>query len=76
MLVNSKVMEFLTKLSKKTLKNLIMIALAASVMMFIIGENDRKLTELKQMCWMPIPIALVLGWAYVNKKDEDQEEKS
>jgi hypothetical protein len=36
-----------------------LLALVASVAMYVIGGNSSHLTELKQFWWIPLPIAII-----------------
>jgi len=47
-------------MSKKTVFLAIgILAIAASVVMYMAGKNSSRLTELKQYWWIPLPLALI-----------------
>ena len=47
-------------MNKKTVLSIIgVLALAASLGMYVMGNQNSNLTELKSYWWIPLPIALI-----------------
>ena len=45
------------------------LAVAASAAMFMVGSNSTHMSELKQLFWIPLPLAVVFGLlAFARKK--------
>ncbi|MCP4441030.1 MAG: hypothetical protein GY810_19070 [Aureispira sp.] len=59
-------------MSKKLLMNIALLAFGAAAMMYIVGTNDRKLSELADMFWLPIPLGILALGAAFRKKEEQQ----
>jgi len=55
-------------MNKKALSAIGLLAIIASLAMFVIGNNNNHLTELKEYWWAPLPIALICFLVASKKK--------
>jgi hypothetical protein len=46
-------------MSKPALKIIAYIAVVASIIMYTAGNNSPNLTELKNVWWLPLPVAVI-----------------
>jgi hypothetical protein len=49
----------ITIMSKKVLSAIGILALIASLAMYMVGKNSANLSELKDYWWAPLPVALI-----------------
>lgn len=57
-------------MSTRVLKSVAGLCFLAAMVMYTIGSNDPKLTELKDFFWAPIPLGIMLAVAAkLRKKD-------
>jgi hypothetical protein len=55
-------------MSKRVLSIIGLLAVVASIAMYVMGNNNNHLTELKDFWWAPLPIALICFLAASKKK--------
>lgn len=55
-------------MNKRALSIIGLLAVVASVAMYLIGKDSSHLSELKDFWWAPLPIALICFLVASNKK--------
>jgi hypothetical protein len=55
-------------MSKRVLSIIGLLAVVASIVMYMVGKDSSHLSELKDFWWAPLPIALICFLAASKKK--------
>jgi hypothetical protein len=55
-------------MSKEAFKLIAYMAVVASIIMYSLGNNSRNLTELKDVWWLPLPVAAIFFLIGITRK--------